>query len=32
MEKVWRIVYSSAFSCSYNVLNNLGLLTSQEGM
>jgi hypothetical protein len=32
MEKVWKILYSSVFSCTYKVLNNLGLLTAQEGM
>jgi hypothetical protein len=32
MEKVWKIVYSSAFLCTYKVLSNLGLLTAQEGM
>jgi hypothetical protein len=32
MEKVWRIVYSSAFFCTHNVLSSLGLLTAQEGM
>ena len=32
MEKVWRIVYSSAFFCTPNLLNSLVLLTVQEGM
>ena len=32
MEKVWRIVYSAALSCTPNLLSSLVLLTVEEGM
>ena len=32
MEKVWRIVYSAVFFCSFNMLKHLVLLIAREGI